>query len=94
MAELEQPLGSSEVLQAVLAEVGEAGAVGDPTVQERARRLGHEHLTSVRGVRDSSSLVDGDRGVVPSDRCGLTGVQPHPDADLGPSGHRSRTCAT
>jgi hypothetical protein len=82
--ELEQPFRVGEVLQPVLAEVGDLHTVGECPPDQRLRRSGDEDLSSVPGIADAGGPMDVDAHVSVARSGPLAGVEPHPDPDLRP----------
>lgn len=79
-AEVKESLRFGEVLEPVLAEVDAADLV------ECGLDLGaEEDLSTVRGVGDPRGSMHRETDVLPVDVRGLTGVKPHPDAQLAAS---------
>jgi hypothetical protein len=79
-AELVQALRPSEVLQPVVAEVAEGEAV-EVLGKEVARRLREQDLPAVARRSHAGSPVHVEADVAVGSRRGLTGVEPHPNAD-------------
>ena len=83
--DLEQPLGTVDVLEAVEAEITEADAP-NLVVRELAGRAGEQHLAAARDRSDARGAVHAEAqvGLVADGR--LTRVQAHADPDLGAVG--------
>ena len=77
ITQLVELLRPREVLEPVLAQVAQPDAV----VEQRARRLGEQHLPAVAGSHHPRGLVDVEPDVAPVDEPRLARVEadPHPD---------------
>ena len=79
-AELEHPLGTRQVTQAMLAEVKQRGAVRDRVAEQLSRRERDEHLAAVRSGRETRRAIDrGTEVVAIAVRC-RAGVYTHAHA--------------
>ena len=78
-AQLIETLGTVDVLQPELAEVGDPDVLREVVLDERPRRSGHQHLATVRRGRDPRRPVDADSHVPVAADGRLARVQAHPD---------------
>ncbi len=78
MDELEEALRLAEILEAVLAQVDQAGARRQRLARKGAGRLGQEDLPPVPGAHDPSRPVDRRAEVVVATMLRLAGVHAHP----------------
>jgi hypothetical protein len=76
--QLIQALGPIEVLQSVLAEIGDPDVIGEVVLDERPRDAGHQDLSAVRRGRDSRRPVHAESHVAVGTHGRLARVQPHP----------------
>ena len=83
--ELVQALGVRHVLEAMVAEVNELRALGEGVLNQLLRGPRQQDLSPVSGVPDPGRAMDVEADVSLADRGALTGVQPHPDPDVGAS---------
>ena len=85
--ELMNALTPAQVLEAVLTEVPQGVTIGHPTLYHLGRGRGHNDLTCMGRIHESSSPAEGGAEVVAVALVGFTGVDAHarPDlADLAP----------
>jgi hypothetical protein len=76
--QLEQPLGTAQVLEAVGAEVAQVGSFREPVGGQGGRRRRQQHLAAMADGHDPCGAVDCRAEVVAGAGRGLAGVQPHP----------------
>ena len=81
MGELEEALRPPEVLQSMLPEVAQRGAVREPALDEAGGRVGQQDLAAVTGRHDPRRPVHRGPEEVPAARLDLAGVDPHPHPD-------------
>ena len=90
MGKLEEALRPPEVLQSMLPEVAQRGAVREPALDEAGGRLGQQDLAAVTGRHDPRRPVHRGPEEVPAARLDLAGVDPHPHPDRAPVRPRLR----
>jgi hypothetical protein len=79
--ELEDPL-VLDVLEVLLPEVDDGGAVGDVVAQQRAGRLREQDLAAAAGGADTRRADDVEAEVALFSDCRLARVEPHPHAHV------------
>ena len=84
--ELRELLGPVEVLEATLAKIADRNACGQLVLDELSRGPREQHLPSMAGGRNASSLVNAEPDVAILADTGLAGVQAHPHSTSTPSG--------
>src|SRR6185436_5519811 len=79
--ELPDTVCDRQVLEPVLAEIAQGDAVWQVAGDERARRIGQQHLAAVSGRGDPRRTMDVEADVVVTAESALAGMEAHPHAD-------------
>ena len=75
--QLVDTFGPAQVLEAMLAQVADGGALGQLVSHQGGDRGGQQHLASVAGGHDARGAIEGRSEVVAVAKGGLAGMQRH-----------------